>query len=124
MAMSVAPPTAFRAEGSDPAVTPLQPIVPLLRDSTLTEIMINGPDAVYVEREGKVLLTDRRFDDENHLLGAISALVATAGRPVDFHEAPLQGPPPCRPPFTPGFTPGCRAGPPLALPKVSAPPLR
>src|SRR6267143_7016115 len=82
MPMILAPPTTFRAEAPDPAVTPLQPIVPLLRDSTLTEIMINGPDAIYVERDGRVLLTDRRFDDENHLLGAISALVATAGRRI------------------------------------------
>jgi pilus assembly protein CpaF len=88
--MIVAPPTAFRAEAPDPAVTPLQPIVPLLRDSSLTEIMINGPDAIYVERNGKVLLTDRRFDDENHLLGAISALVATAGRRIDFSDPVLE----------------------------------
>ena len=53
MPMIVAPPTAFRAEAPDSAVTPLQPIVPLLRDSTLTEIMINGPDAIYVERDRK-----------------------------------------------------------------------
>src|SRR5438309_11768779 len=90
MAMIVAPPTAFRAEAPNAAVTPLQPIVPLLRDSTLTEIMINGPDAIYVERDGKVLLTDRRFDDENHLLGAISALVATAGRRIDFSDPVLE----------------------------------
>ncbi|TMD88332.1 MAG: CpaF family protein [Chloroflexi bacterium] len=88
--MILAPPTAFRAKAPDAAVTPLQPIVPLLRDSTLTEIMINGPDAIYVERDGKVLLTDRSFDDENHLLGAISALVATAGRRIDFSEPVLE----------------------------------
>jgi pilus assembly protein CpaF len=71
-------------------VTPLQPILPLLRDSTLTEIMINGPYAVFVERDGKVLLTDRRFDDENHLLGAITALVASAGRRIDFGDPVLE----------------------------------
>jgi pilus assembly protein CpaF len=52
--------------------------------------MINGPDAIYVERDGRVLLTDRRFDDENHLLGAISALVASAGRRIDFSEPVLE----------------------------------
>src|SRR5256886_7361624 len=88
--MIVAPPTAFGLEACEPAVTPLQPIVPLLRDSTLTEIMINGPDAIYVERDGRVLLTDRHFDDENHLLGAISALVATAGRRIDFSDPVLE----------------------------------
>src|ERR1700694_4111411 len=89
--MILAPPTVGRAAAPDPSVTPLQPIVALLRDSTLTEIMINGPDAVFVEREGKVLLTDRRFDDENHLLGAISALVASAGRRIDFSDPLLEG---------------------------------
>jgi len=69
----------------------LDPIVSLLRDSTLTEIMINGPGAIYVERDGRVLLTDRRFDDENHLLGAISALVASAGRRIDFSDPVLEG---------------------------------
>src|SRR2546430_15818809 len=105
MPMIVAPPTTSRATAPDPGVTPLQPIIPLLRDSTLTEIMVNGPDAVYVEREGKVLLTDRRFDDENHLLGAISALVATAGRPVDLSEPLLEAPLPGGPRLTAGLPP-------------------
>jgi len=82
----MAPSSVGRDAAPDSGVSPLQPIVPLLRDSTLTEIMVNGPDAVYVERDGKVLLTDRRFDDENHLLGAITALVATTGRRMDFSE--------------------------------------
>ena len=90
MGMIVAPPTFSRAVAPEPSLTPLQPILPLLRDSTLTEIMINGPDAVFVERDGKVLLTDRRFDDENHLLGAISALVASAGRRIDFSDPVLE----------------------------------
>src|SRR5712692_3076385 len=90
MPMIVAPPMSSRTAVPDPSVTPLQPIVPLLRDSTLTEIMVNGPDAVYVERDGKLLLTDRQFDDENHLLGAISALVATTGRRIDFSEPVLE----------------------------------
>jgi pilus assembly protein CpaF len=88
--MIVAPSTSSRVAAPDAAVTPLQPIVPLLRDATLTEIMINGPDAIYVERDGRVLLTDRRFDDENHLLGAISALVASAGRRIDFTDPVLE----------------------------------
>ncbi len=88
--MIVAPPTAIRAAAPDPAVSPLQPIVPLLRDPTLTEIMLNGPEAIYIERDGKVLLTDQRFDDENYLLGAISALVASAGRRIDFSDPVLE----------------------------------
>jgi pilus assembly protein CpaF len=68
----------------------VDPIVPLLRDSTLTEIMINGPDAIYVERDGRVLMTDRRFDDENHLLNAISTLVASVGRRIDLSDPVLE----------------------------------
>jgi pilus assembly protein CpaF len=68
----------------------LDPIVPLLRDSSLTEIMINGPDAIFVEREGRVLLTDRHFDDENHLLSAIEALVASVGRRFDVSDPVLE----------------------------------
>src|SRR5260370_34290615 len=68
----------------------LDPIAPLLRDATLTEIMINGPDAIFVEREGRILLTDRRFEDENHLLNAIGALMTSAGRRLDLVDPVLE----------------------------------
>src|SRR2546425_1076517 len=84
-----AAPTAHRAAEPAPAGA-LQPLAPLLRDSTLTEIMINGPDAIYVERDGRVLLTDRQFNDENHLLSAIAALMASVGRPIDFNDPVLE----------------------------------
>src|ERR1700674_976919 len=122
MPMIVAPPTASRAPASDPGVTPLQPILPLLRDSTLTEIMVNGPDAVYVERDGKVLLTDRRFDDENHLLGAISALVATAGRRIDFSEPVLEARLPDGSRLTVVLPPVAVDGPMLTIRKFAASP--
>jgi pilus assembly protein CpaF len=70
--------------------TELEPITPLLRDATLTEIMINGPDMIFVEREGRILLTDRRFDDENHLLNAIGALMTSAGRRLDLVDPVLE----------------------------------
>src|SRR2546430_9923864 len=60
--------------------TELKPISELLRDPSLTEIMVNGPNAIYVERQGRILLTDRRFADENQLLTAIDALVSSVGR--------------------------------------------
>jgi pilus assembly protein CpaF len=85
----MSPPTALRTAELGPAGA-LQPISSLLRDSTLTEIMINGPEAIYVERDGRVLLTDRQFEDENHLLSAISALVASAGRQIDLSDPVLE----------------------------------
>jgi pilus assembly protein CpaF len=124
MAMIVAPPTAGRGTAADPSVTPLQPLVPLLRDSTLTEIMVNGPEAIYVERDGKVLLTDRRFDDENHLLGAISALVATAGRRIDFSEPVLEARLPDGSRLTVVLPPVAVDGPMLTIRKFAASPYR
>ena len=46
----------------------LEPLRALIEDDSLTEIMVNGPDMIYVERNGKILLTDVRFADEAHLL--------------------------------------------------------
>src|SRR5438132_5183073 len=88
--MIMVPPAAFRAAEPDSSGSALQPIAPLLRDPTLTEVMINGPDAIFVEREGRILLTDRRFEDENHLLSAIGALMTSAGRRLDPVEPVLE----------------------------------
>ncbi len=62
----------------------LGPIRDLVLDDSLTEIMVNGPDNIYVERNGKILLTDRKFDDENHLLRVIDFVVSAVGRRIDF----------------------------------------
>jgi pilus assembly protein CpaF len=59
------------------------PIDRLLRDSTINEVMINGPEKVFVEREGKIQLTDVRFVDENHLRRIIDKIVSQVGRRVD-----------------------------------------
>ena len=64
----------------------LGPLRPLVEDDSLTEIMVNGPEMVYVERGGKILLTDVRFDDENHLLRVIDLIVTAVGRRVDFRS--------------------------------------
>jgi pilus assembly protein CpaF len=64
----------------------LGPLRPLVEDDTLTEIMVNGTDMVYVERGGKILLTDVRFDDENHLLRVIDLIVSAVGRRIDFRQ--------------------------------------
>lgn len=59
------------------------PIEPLLRDATITEIMINGPDAVYVERHGQKVRAECRFDDEGHLRAALDKMLGQAGRRLD-----------------------------------------
>ena len=61
----------------------LGPLRPLIEDDSLTEIMVNGPDMVYVERKGKILLTDIRFDGEDHLLRVIDTIVSSVGRRID-----------------------------------------
>ena len=59
------------------------PIEPLLRDETVTEIMVNAPDKVYVERNGKLERTDVRFVDESHVMRIIDKIVSQVGRRVD-----------------------------------------
>lgn len=61
----------------------LGPIEPLIRDETITEIMINGPFNIYVERHGKIERTDLQFDDEEHLMRIIQRIVSPIGRRVD-----------------------------------------
>jgi pilus assembly protein CpaF len=61
----------------------LGPIRPLLEDEGITEVMVNGPDTVYVERGGKLMLTDVTFRDENHLLATIDTIVTAVGRRID-----------------------------------------
>ncbi len=64
-------------------VTGLGPIQPLLRDETVNDILINGPFQVFVERAGKLELTNVRFKDDRHLLRVIDKIVSAVGRRVD-----------------------------------------
>ena len=66
----------------------LGPLEPLLKDPTITEIMVNGPKDVFVEREGKLLLSDTRFYDDAHLMSIIERILAPLGRRVD-ESSPL-----------------------------------
>ena len=59
------------------------PLEPLLRDDTVTEIMVNGFDRIYVERAGKLEASDVTFVDNAHLLRIIDKIVSTVGRRVD-----------------------------------------
>ncbi|RMF41806.1 MAG: CpaF family protein [Alphaproteobacteria bacterium] len=64
-------------------VTGLGPLEPLLKDQTVTDIMVNGHSQVFVERHGKLELTDTQFKDERHLLRVIDKIVSAVGRRID-----------------------------------------
>jgi pilus assembly protein CpaF len=59
------------------------PIEPFLRDPTITEVMVNGHDRIYVERGGRIEETQARFADNDHLLRVIAKVVSEVGRRVD-----------------------------------------
>jgi pilus assembly protein CpaF len=59
------------------------PLEPLLRDDTITEVMVNNFDQVYLERDGKIERTDVAFADNAHLLRIIDKIVSQVGRRVD-----------------------------------------
>src|SRR5205807_1225715 len=59
------------------------PIDGLLKDPDVTEVMVNGPDRVYVERAGKLTRTGATFADDSHLRRVIEKIVAQVGRRVD-----------------------------------------
>ena len=61
----------------------LGPLEPLLADSTISDILINGHDTIYIERRGKLELTDARFTDHSHLLNTIDRIVSAVGRRID-----------------------------------------
>ncbi len=61
----------------------LGPLEPLLSDESVTDIMVNGPKQVYVERHGKLQLTDVKFRDNHHVMNIATRIVSTVGRRVD-----------------------------------------
>ena len=61
----------------------LGPLETLLKDDTVNDILVNGPQQIFVERNGKLELTDVTFKDERHLLRIIDKIVSAVGRRVD-----------------------------------------
>src|SRR5262245_15008760 len=61
----------------------LGPLEPLLRDGTISDILINGPRTVYVERGGMLEQVPLAFDDDRHLIQIIQRIVGRIGRRVD-----------------------------------------
>jgi pilus assembly protein CpaF len=64
-------------------ITSYGPIDPLLRDDSITEVMVNGPDQVYIERGGLLYETDVKFDNEDHVKRIIDRIIAPLGRRCD-----------------------------------------
>ena len=61
----------------------LGPLEPLLSDTGISDIMVNGPHGVFVERHGKIEKTDVSFKDNEHLMSIIERIVSKVGRRVD-----------------------------------------
>jgi pilus assembly protein CpaF len=61
----------------------LGPLEPLLADKTISDILVNGPQQVYVERRGRLELTEVRFNNDAHLMNIIDRIVTAVGRRVD-----------------------------------------
>ncbi len=64
-------------------VTGLGPLETLLKDDTVNDILVNGPQQIFVERDGNLELSDITFKDERHLLRIIDKIVSAVGRRVD-----------------------------------------
>jgi pilus assembly protein CpaF len=61
----------------------LGPLEPLLRDESITEIMVNGPRQIYIERAGRIELTNVTFQNDDHVMRIIDRIIAPIGRRVD-----------------------------------------
>jgi len=61
----------------------LGPLEPLLRDEQITEVMVNGPQQVYIEREGMLELTNVTFQNDEHVHKVIQRIIAPIGRRID-----------------------------------------
>ena len=61
----------------------LGPLESLLKDDSVSDILVNGPQQIFVERDGKLTLSDVTFKDEKHLLRIIDKIVSAVGRRVD-----------------------------------------
>ena len=61
----------------------LGPLEPLLQDESINDILVNGPHKIFIERAGKLELSDVTFKDEKHLLRIIDKIVSAVGRRVD-----------------------------------------
>lgn len=66
----------------------LNPVAAYLKDDSVTEIMINGPKQIFIERAGTVQMVDEKFEDEQALMAAVRNISQYVGRPIS-EEAPF-----------------------------------
>ena len=60
------------------------PIQPLLDEEDISEVMVNGPYQIYYEKKGKLVLSDIKFKDNDHVMRIIERIVAPIGRRIDL----------------------------------------
>ncbi|MPZ23825.1 MAG: CpaF family protein [Dehalococcoidia bacterium] len=61
----------------------LGPVEPLVRDAAVSEIMVNGPEEIYFEREGRIHRSEIHFQNDDHVMRIVERIVAPLGRRVD-----------------------------------------
>ncbi len=61
----------------------LGPLEPLLKDATISEVMVNAPDEIYFERDGIIYLSALRFRDRDHVMLTVDRIISPLGRRVD-----------------------------------------
>ena len=67
----------------------LGPVTEFLNDPGVSEVLINGPDQIFVERKGKLELTNAKFPDEDNLQAAINTIAQSVGRRINKDEPRL-----------------------------------
>ena len=100
-----------------------EPIRPFLDDPSVTEVMINGPDLIFVERAGRIERTDARFPSEAALRAALANLAQYVGRHVDAQRPILEGRMPDGSRVEAIFPPAAPDGPTVAIRRFSQTPL-
>ena len=101
----------------------LGPLEPYMADPTITEVMVNGANAVYVERNGKIIKTDTAFESEEHLMRIIERIVAPLGRRIDESSPMVDARLPDGSRVNAVIPPICLVGPTLTIRKFSEDPL-